>query len=97
MAEEFNDLELCGGSIPGIEMPGYFQVSLPDSAKSEMLPLWPHHRPVLAFFKSSARNWVTSLNRVTLPGLISINVWWASRQARVTSSRLGLAQGWARA
>src|SRR5581483_1676245 len=34
----------------------------------------------------SARNWATSLNLGTLSGLMSMRVWWASRQLRVTSA-----------
>ena len=42
------------------------------------------------FFKSSARNRVTSLKRATFSGLTAISVWCASRQVRVICSRVGL-------
>src|ERR1035437_1896823 len=53
----------------------------------------PLRHPLLACFKSSARNWATSLNLAAFAGLMSISVWWASRQARVTSALVGLAGG----
>src|SRR5689334_13058610 len=43
------------------------------------------------FFKSSARNWATSLKRAMFSGLAAIRVRWASRQVWVTCSWLGAA------